>query len=326
MDSPLAVAIQRLVLAACGAASFVLGVTVRADRSSLAVALVGLGAALLLVAVLLPRIQSLDANVAGIGLSLHLADPVTGTSDERFRASVIGDLRGAAPIYSGAPDLERIINGPPLRYLVINLEGGRSWLTSRLYVFIALLRDHRELTSVVFTMTADDGNHNAYIGHASVCDVLACLDRAYPWLPIAYARSTSRFVPPGAPFDQLLENPPPRDPSVVFADFVAGLRDLHDAPFADDQFVRLDNATERARWIDFALLHRDLGAYLDRRRCIHAPEKELMVAIAEATAATIVVVTSGSGEVESVVDRLAMLDELAAAAAATSRAARAPAG
>jgi len=314
------IAILRVSLAVCGVAAFVLGVTVHANREPLAVALVGLGAVLLLVAVLLPWLQSLDANIAGVSLSLKLKESVTGASDAGFQDTPAGDLRGAAPFDSGA-DLRRIVNGPPLRYLVINLEHGRSWLTSRLYIFVALLREHRGLKTVVFTR-AEDGR-SVFVGSASASEVIARLERAYPWLPIAYANAAAGQQQPADLGVALMrEHPPLQEPDQVFSWFVNSLHPLGQAPDATtrDQFVYLNNVAERARWIDYALLSDVLGASLDGRKIFDSPDAlALASAVADQIGAVLVVVTDDDGQFKRVVDRLVLLDQLAVTTAALGR-------
>jgi hypothetical protein len=57
--------LDQIALLLAGVLSFALGATVHEDRSNLAIVLVGLGGLLIVVATLLPRLQSLSGKVAG---------------------------------------------------------------------------------------------------------------------------------------------------------------------------------------------------------------------------------------------------------------------
>jgi hypothetical protein len=112
---------DQLALAVAGVVAFLLGTGVHRDRSDVAVALVGCGVALLLLAALLPRLQSISIKGAGAEVALGLLPPAPSVSDQVLVRPAAGaapgappeDLRGAAPFRSGALGFGEAIKGGP---------------------------------------------------------------------------------------------------------------------------------------------------------------------------------------------------------------------
>jgi hypothetical protein len=84
--------------------------------------------------------------------------------------------------------LNQIQGQGPSDYAVIDLGSGRSWLTTRLFVFAILLRRMRALRALVFVET-QDGIAQRFLGVALPDTVRWRLAREYPWLEDAYAHA-----------------------------------------------------------------------------------------------------------------------------------------
>jgi hypothetical protein len=185
---------EQFVLAVLGPVVFILGTTVHRDRPNLAVVLVVLGVVMLVLATLLPRLKSLSANVPGIGqISLDLSPTTSAVSDQALKdpTGAKPDLRGADPYNSNSPAFEQAVTGGPATYVLINLEEGESWLTSRLYLFVDVLAEVRDIRAVVFTTRVDAAN--VFAGLSSVDCVLRRLGWAFPWLPMKLGEAWSQL-------------------------------------------------------------------------------------------------------------------------------------
>src|SRR5262249_13687870 len=87
---------DQVALAIVGFTSFVLGVSVHSDRSNLAVVLVAFGLLLMLLAALLPRLQSATAKFGGAEFSLNLLPPNPSVSDRVLQQAMPSDAPGAS--------------------------------------------------------------------------------------------------------------------------------------------------------------------------------------------------------------------------------------
>lgn len=185
--------IEQYVLAGCGVVVFLVGALVHRDRTNLAVTLVVLGVVMFVLATLLPRLKSLSANVTGIGeISVALSPAASAVSDQALADPNVptADLRGADPSDSRKSAFQQAVMGRPASYVVINLEEGKFWLTSRLYLFVDVLAEVRGVDAVVFT-TRVNGT-NAFVGLCSIDSVLRRLGWAFPWLPIKLGKAWSQ--------------------------------------------------------------------------------------------------------------------------------------
>jgi hypothetical protein len=79
-------------------------------------------------------------------------------------------------------------------FAVIDLGHGKSWLTTRLYIFTLLLRRLRGLRCLVFTRTTETAGR-IFLGTAIPENVLEALAAAYPWLDAAVAEATWPNLP-----------------------------------------------------------------------------------------------------------------------------------
>lgn len=76
-------------------------------------------------------------------------------------------------------------------YVIVNLEDGKAWLTSRLFILAALLPRVRTIKQMVFL----HGPSELYLGHASPSAVAEALGKNYPWLVEAYITAHTHLDP-----------------------------------------------------------------------------------------------------------------------------------
>jgi hypothetical protein len=309
------------MLAATGAVAFVLGVTVHSDHDNLAMTLVGVGALLVVLAALLPRLQTLSGKVGGVEWSVGLIPPPVVTDDREIAAAAPDglprvDLRSAGAPPSGSAGFADAIKGGRAEVLVINLEDGAAWLTSRLFVFVFVLMDLRGLQAVIFTHRPNDVDE--VLGVAAAHDVIHGLASAYPWLPgaLGTAWDQQRRNTPGTPADRRL--------SISDADnlytFYLNQVSRPGAPVpgeAGEWIRRQDQMWERAVWMDPALVRRLLLSSLFEQTVPESatpaamPNRESPESAALAyKGARFVPVVNDKREYRSVVDRYAVLDSL----------------
>jgi hypothetical protein len=303
-------------LAVAGVAAFVLGTSIHSDRSNLAVALVGLGVLLLLIAALLPRLQSISGKVAGTEFSVSLLPPNPAVSDQVLvQPAAAGtppgtgsqDLRGAAAPTSGFSGFGEAIKGGPATFVIINLENGRAWLSSRLYLFVQALAELRGVEAVVFTARSEDTDR--FVGASSVGDVVTRLQWAFPWLAQAFgnAWATARHQPNRPPRRRLA----PEDAELLYDQYVSALRQgaMQPADRAEDWQALDDGMWEHANWLDAAMIRELLGKTLSDEFVIGSLDREetLDQVVAIGTARWIAVVDEDL-RVLSLVDRWKLLD------------------
>ena len=341
--------VEQLTLAVLGIVVFTLGATINRDRSNLAVTLVALGVLLVFVATLLPRLKKISAKLPGdVEISADLLPPSSAVSDQPLTQpdSTAGDLRGADPYDSRKAAFQEAVTGGPATYVTINLEEGKAWLSSRLFLFIHVLAEIRGIEAVVFT--ADSNGRNVFVGLCPVEAVIRRLAWAFPWLPMKL----------GATWDELRtrdkHRPPPRrvsshDAAELYSTFVRALQlwpgdtpiaahgpaEQPDAPLAttappdpnmpepvpqpQQEWQKLDNIWEHANWLDDAFVEELLGQALTNVS-INASDLDTQTLPAALTSSTsrYVAVLTDNDELQSVVDRSRLLSNLLARAAVSA--------
>lgn len=146
--------------------------------------------AVLLLRAKLPLLLGRTKKVAALGveLELHAAKEFSPT----WSTSSLGDVRQAAAaeeFSSTAMSLMEEFRGEgSYDYAVVNLGEGKSWLTSRLFIFSIMLQRMRGLGCWVF-IRPDEGSRRIYLGHASPHETRWALARRFPWLELAYSSS-----------------------------------------------------------------------------------------------------------------------------------------
>lgn len=316
------------MLAAFGATVVILGATVDRGQGNLAVTLVGLGVLLIVLTALLPRLQSFSAKLPGLGeISANLVPPSPSVSDRGLAPAGHPDLRGTSPYTSNSADFQEAITGGPATFVTINLEDGKAWLSSRLYVFVSALAEVRGIEAVVFTSRSD--GIDTFAGLCSVDVVLTRLAWAYPWLPQALAEAWTELRASDA-------HRPPRhrmasgDAAFLFAKYVAGLQSSVFPPpqppsapaglppgatspttHQEEEWQDLGGRWEHANWLDSATITELMGAGLTRDFVTGTSESAEAVQAALATASgQYIAVVNDRNEVRSVIDRSKLLSRL----------------
>ena len=125
------------------------------------------------------RISKLSA--VGVTLELVTAEPVAETLRVRLEEIRQPSSTGPPPP-SGVQSLNEIArSSAPADYVVIDLRGGKAWLTSRLYLFTLVLPPVTGLRCFVFV--GNLGSTPGYfLGIASPEHVARALERRYSWL------------------------------------------------------------------------------------------------------------------------------------------------
>lgn len=337
---------EQLTLAVLGIVVFTLGATINRDRSNLAVTLVALGVLLVFLATLLPRLKKISAKLPGdVEINADLLPPSSAVSDQPLTQpdSTAGDLRGADPYNSRKAAFQEAVTGGPATYVTIDLEQGKAWLSSRLFLFIHVLAEIRGIEAVIFT--ADRHGRNVFVGLCPVEAVIRRLAWAFPWLPKNL----------GATWDELRtrdkHRPPPRrvsshDAADLYSTFVRALQlwpgdtfpgaaEQPDAPLAttappdpnrpepvpqpQQEWQKLDNIWEHANWLDDAFLKELLGQALTNES-ITASDLDTQTLPAALTSSTsrYVAVLTDNDELQNVVDRSRLLSNLLARTAVTA--------
>jgi hypothetical protein len=323
---------DQLGLALAGTVAFGLGAWVHRDRQNLAVALVGLGTLLLVLSALLPRLQSFSAKGGGLELAIGLVPRPAIETDHRiataragdvtarqvtaeFRTDLRTDLRNAGAPLSGPAGFAESLRGGPADLVVINLESGRSWLTSRLFIFVAVLVELRGIDAVVFTHRP--AGVDVTVGVTPARAMLERLAWAYPWLAEQLAVAWGEIRPRGEELARVRLSID--DAELLFQSYLSGLT-VHDPDAAagpQSQWVSLDeHKRERTSWIDLPLLRQLLGNELSEVsvREVPATSSTLLpsadLAALAFTGVQFVPVVSERHEFRSAVDRFALLETL----------------
>ncbi len=265
------------------------------------------------------------------------AAPIPETVTDAFRVEIevvdvapAADARATVPLSLSSSHvialLEQIQGSGPSDYAVIDLGAGRSWLTTRLFLFAVLLRRMRALRTFVFVETRDDVPQR-FIGIASPDVVNWRLAREYPWLDRAFAQAYA-----GLPAVEIHSEAGALDPgsaAQVVGAFMEHPEIRVTAPRPADTWEQLPTSTwEHARWINRTLLDRlfdlspartsvmDLGDLTARARTL---------AVLEAEGAFVALVDA-HGTFQRLLDRQALLETVARRLVAARRSAETPAG
>ncbi len=155
----------------------------------------------------LASISGRVSKVSVMSVSVELA--VAQSADPPWRGVGGEDVRGlvAAQMVNDSyfDTLRRALDVEgPTDYFVVDLrDGGREWLTSRLYLFAYILGYLKGTRAVVFLATRDD-LPRAFLAVAPVENVLRRLAAQYPWFAEARSTveetlipSTTRILPSG---------------------------------------------------------------------------------------------------------------------------------
>ena len=198
--------------------------------------------------------------------------------------------------------IQEIRNATPGEYAVIDLgqRGDKKWLTSRLFIFSALLEHIRQLRYFVFVV---DGR---FVGAASLDMIQCSLARQYPWLEDAFAAAQSSQAEQD--WDAVALNYIDR---IQMSDY----RQPEEMPgLKGDEWVLLGDHREHAKWLNEQELRKILGNNLQESSVIQAPNAsaaELSKALLRSTG-DLVALIDQDGRFLRLLDRGAGLEQLAA--------------
>jgi hypothetical protein len=137
------------------------------------------------VEVLARRLQS----VSFMGVTAAFAQ-ASAAPPEPVTVPSIKDPQPAAWLSSNLPALMGFLRRPGREdYAIVDLQQGRSWLTSRLYLFTSLLTRMRGIRCVVFLATQSP---QKFVGMADPQQLLWSLAARQPWLEKAYAQALAK--------------------------------------------------------------------------------------------------------------------------------------
>ncbi|HYU72132.1 MAG TPA: hypothetical protein VEL31_05590, partial [Ktedonobacteraceae bacterium] len=90
--------------------------------------------------------------------------------------------------------LDQVKKEKALDYMIADLGSGQRWLTSRLFIFAAILQRVRSLRCVVFLETRD-GIKDRFLGITLPHEILLAFARQYSWLDEAYVKAYIQVDP-----------------------------------------------------------------------------------------------------------------------------------
>lgn len=202
---------------------------------------------------------------------------------------------------------------PRWHYLVVDIEAGRRWLISRLFLFSVILRYMHNLKCVVFVETRDE-NRQRFLGIAKPEMVRLTIAQNYPWLDQALVEAWSRQNFP------VLSEPLARDAAENIVNIFiedSRVRKREDPQNQDDWEQLGDQPVwEHTKWLDSARINKDMrGVFYDRDQSqfIDSPE----TSTSKRTEAILrrqspfVALVNNKGEFKGLVDRQVLLDKVA---------------
>lgn len=213
-------------------------------------------------------------------------------------------------------------------YAIVDLQSGKAWLTSRLFIFSLILGEVTGVRAFVF-LESTANTRRKFLGVATAVDVRRALGTRYPWLEEAFVRAlasaapagpvvespgVSKFTNQGSPLapgqDYLITN--------LVRNFIEILQRITAPPPAEaDSYLELNSTPqtwERAHWIDGELLERDLDGVL-RDACVEdsadKPRREVTQAVVRRDS-PLVALVDRDRRFTGLVDRFALLAQVAA--------------
>jgi hypothetical protein len=274
------------------------------------------------------------------GFSIELATAVPATSEWQGGPKALDLRRSATAVEvsdsTAAAFTAQLIEGGVGDYSEVDLGRGREWLTSRLYIMAILFPRMKGVRTFVFLETAGEVRKK-FLGFADPAAVRWALAKQYPWLEPAYANAYASVLPnsivvsnagrlglPANKYDpapgvqllqKFLENiqspplpaplpgPPPVPPALPGPP--PGWVEVSETP---------PYTLEQAHWLTGELLEELLKPDLDMSAVADpgatAKTADLVGAIA-AQPGGYVAVTRSDGRLEYVVNRLALVDQVA---------------
>jgi hypothetical protein len=144
-----------------------------------------------------PFIKELRISKVSAGpVSLEFAQTIVHEAKEQLQlkneADII-DLRSdgtAEPLLNEANDtlVKQIKQAPSTGFAIFDLDIGKTWLSSRLYLFTIILQNIHKLKRIVFICNRD-GIKNSFVGITEPQQLRSALAKEYPWLEDAFPQA-----------------------------------------------------------------------------------------------------------------------------------------
>jgi len=259
------------------------------------------------------HVEALDTDASDLFTAIR--EPIEAGS---FRARA-----GAVPASYVGTLQDLIRQGQRADYAVIDLGDGERWLTTRLYLFAAMLHWALSVERFVFIETTPIGERSHLVGHAATDEICQALASRFPWLALAFAQATSvsRFspVPPQVTAEGGLVPGEPSDQQAL-AIIEAFIRQVQSPLIPDqgeDAWIALTSAGaptyEHARWTSAGDVERVLGGALDTERVTRSLDGSAENLVRQAVAAHghYIAVLNGEGRFKELLDRTKITDALA---------------
>jgi hypothetical protein len=164
-------------------------------------------------------------------------------------------------------------------YITVDLEEGRAWLTSRLFILAAVIPRVRTIKRIVFL----GGVARAYVGSAPPTVIAAVLAKRFPWLEEAYLRAHTYIGDKaGTPTEKEIKLQPnytiigclhPNLASMILSTYLSNIR----GNGTGEDWVKLPSYIEHAEWLTSETLSRYLGADLETYSITRDPATDAVV-------------------------------------------------
>jgi len=301
-------------------AAIIVALLVRHDRntSTLTLVLAGLAGLLGILALLLPYLAGVSGSAGGVGLAMVFA-----AAKPQGLSAQVGSLSGhldpvsrkATVTASGYTAMTEVVRGPDVEYAEINLGQGDQWLASRLLIVTVVLQQLRQLQCIVVIAAAGADARERLIGLVAADDMRRALAWEYPWLEAALFEAwqamsaTNVAASPGALRIARLNADLAED---LFNAYVERIR-REGGPGADaSEWTELPhNNWEHSRLLTGDTLRTVLGGSLDNRFVQRSRSGSRQLAEVLSIEAPYVAVVDRDHRFVSLVDRQALLEELA---------------
>lgn len=319
---------DRLLLGLIAVVALVLALRVRDEKaaSNLALVLAALAGLLGLVALLLPYLSGLSGSFGGVALTLDFSGARSSGSTREVSgfSGHVDPATGKATLTSGSTGLKTALDGSDIQYVAVDLGSGDRWLASRLLVFTVVLQELRGVECVVLTAFPESPPQSVstFVGLVSPDDLRRSLAWEYPWLETALSQAWEKISQPAVPPPAVPDGPgaarPPRvtglNPTtaeVLYQSYVGLLRGGPGADLTDWTELQIGD-WEHSPMLTGALVAHLLGPELDTRAVHASRSHSRRIAEVLAIEAPYVAVVDRGHRFDSLVDRQALLEEMAA--------------
>jgi hypothetical protein len=262
--------------------------------------------------------NALGTRASKIG-AFNVSIELTSLPEARpWSGPMLDDLRSESP--AAAADSSRslfraIADTTPADYVTVDLEDGKAWLTSRLFILAALLPRVRPIKRIVFL----GGPAGSFVGESTPAFVVEALAQKYNWLEEAYINAHVFTAGQEVQLNQgftLLGRLYPELADGVLNRFLFTVK-KYVAPGTENTpaaagWERFGNVDEHAEWVTVASLTQLLGRNLNLNAVKRDPSA------GEVTVARTlllhdshyVAVVDGSDRFQHLIDRYAAMDKV----------------